>query len=305
VTSVDTDAHVAFRGELLDAGLLISLGADGLYGRSATFMDIVDGVDRLSTGLAAGDRPERYRFPPVEPRWIFERTDYLRSFPDLTGAIQTFTGDDRAHVALLAAADAGEDWSTLLQGASAVLCPAVCHPVYAMVAGTLPVGGRHVDVEGWCFRHEPSTDPARLQAFRQHEFVYVGDPAGARAHRDTWVERGISLFGDLGLDVTAEVANDPFFGRVGRMLAANQREEELKIEVVAEVADAARPTAILSSNCHGDHFGVPFGIRTADGETAHSACVGFGLERITLALLRRHGLDVDRWPPAVRAQLWP
>ena len=33
---------------------------------------------------------------------------------------------------------------------------------------------------------------------------------------------------------------------------------------------------------------------------AHTACVGFGLERITLALLRHHGLDLAAWPEAVR-----
>jgi len=42
----------------------------------------------------------------------------------------------------------------------------------------------------------------------------------------------------------------------------------------------------------------------ADGATAHTACLGFGHERIVLALLQRHGLDPDGWPASVRAQLW-
>jgi hypothetical protein len=89
------------------------------------------------------------------------------------------------------------------------------------------------------------------------------------------------------------------------MLAANQRSEELKIELVAPVFAAGRPTAISSSNCHLDHFGRPFGIETADGEVAHSACFGFGVDRITLALVDRHGTDPTRWPAAVRSVLWP
>ena len=36
-------------------------------------------------------------------------------------------------------------------------------------------GGSRYDVYGWCFRHEPSLDPARMQAFRQHDLVYVGN----------------------------------------------------------------------------------------------------------------------------------
>ena len=91
-------------------------------------------------------------------------------------------------------------------------------------------------------------------------------------------------------------ANDPFFGRVGRILADNQRAETLKYEIVSPIDSLERPNAIGSSNCHLDHFGQPFGIATADGEVAHSCCFGFGLDRITLALLRTHGLDPADWP---------
>jgi seryl-tRNA synthetase len=74
---------------------------------------------------------------------------------------------------------------------------------------------------------------------------------------------------------------------------------------VCPIISTDSPTAIASANYHLDHFGVPFAIRTADGEAAHSACIGFGLERITLALLRTHGLDPADWPTTVRTRLWP
>ena len=38
---------------------------------------------------------------------------------------------------------------------------------------------------------------------------------------------------------------------------------------------------------------------------AHTACVGFGLERIALALYRQHGFDRDTWPSSVREALGP
>jgi seryl-tRNA synthetase len=245
------------------------------------------------------------RFPPVLPRWVFERTDYLRSFPDLVGSVHTFRGDDRDHAALLGLLDSGRDWSTALSPADVVLCSAACHPLYSTCTGRLPAGGRVFDVSGYCFRHEPSLDPARMQAFRQREFVYLGDPAGAEAHRDDWVARGLDLLRGLGLDVEAVVANDPFFGRLGRMLVANQRDEVLKYELVTNIASDDEPTAITSANCHRDHFGAPFAIETADGAVAHTACVGFGMERITLALLRTHGLEPDGWPTDVKDRLWP
>ena len=63
-------------------------------------------------------------------------------------------------------------------------------------------------------------------------------------------------------------------------------------------------TAISSSNYHLDHFGMAFSIETASGGTAHSACVGFGAERITFALLRTHGLDPGSWPARVTGRLF-
>ncbi len=88
------------------------------------------------------------------------------------------------------------------------------------------------------------------------------------------------------------------------MLAANQRNEELKLEIVSPMFATGRQTAISSSNCHLDHFGLPFGIESADGEVAHTACFGFGIDRITLALLHRHGPHPEAWPSAVRETLW-
>ena len=44
----------------------------------------------------------------------------------------------------------------------------------------------------------------------------------------------------------------------------------------------------------------------ADGGVAHTGCVGFGLERITLALFRTHGLDLAPMAGSeVRRELWP
>ena len=107
----------------------------------------------------------------------------------------------------------------------------------------------------------------------------------------------------LGLDVRREIANDPFFGRGGRVMKATQREQHLKYELVVPITSREAPTAITSSNCHLDHFGLAFGIETASGQVAHTSCVGFGLERIALALFNTHGMDPERWPSEIREVL--
>jgi seryl-tRNA synthetase len=172
-----------------------------------------------------------------------------------------------------------------------------------MASGTLPSEGRVVDAASYCFRHEPSKEPGRMQIFRMHEIIRLGSPASCVAFRDEWLSRGERRLREIGLAVQCGPANDPGFGRRGRLLAATQREQSLKFELVAPITSPERPTAVASANWHQDHFGELFEIRDASGATAHTACVGFGLERITLALLRAHGNAPERWPRAVRSAL--
>ena len=96
-------------------------------------------------------------------------------------------------------------------------------------------------------------------------------------------------------------ANDPFFGRGGKLMAATQKEQELKYELVVPVATAEKPTAVSSCNCHLDHFGHAFGIKTPDGKdrpTAPASASDWNAS--ALALFRKHGFDPDRWPASVK-----
>ena len=304
VDAVDrTDGDSRLLTELLAAGVLVESKVSGVYGKGRSFVRVFEGVDGYVTELGADQEAELYRFPPVFPRSDLLRTDYLRAFPNLIGSIHSFGGSERDHGKLLLAIDSGADWARSLDPTDVVLVPAACYPIYPMVAGTVPTAGRRFDVLGLCFRHEPDRDPARMQTFHQHEFVYVGTPDGALAFRDLWLERSQRAMTELGLTVEAVVANDPFFGRAGQMLAANQLGDALKFEIVAPVASGEKRTAIVSCNCHKDHLTAAFGIETEGGDTAHSACVGFGLERIVLALFAAYGADLAHWPSDVLGRL--
>lgn len=292
--------------ELIEAGLLVPSGVPGLYGRSRVLEDLLDRIEALVSGLASDDGAELLRFPPALSRAVFERSGYLKSFPHLAGTVHAFEGDERDHQALLSELQAGREWTAHQRPTRLVLTPAACYPVYPTIAarGRLPADGALVDVSSWCFRHEPSDEPTRLQLFRMREQVRIGSAEQVRGFRSRWLERGRRLAERLALPCTLDVAHDPFFGRGGRVMATSQRDQGLKFELLVPILDGAPPTACLSFNYHQDHFGRAFDLRTADGEVGHSACVGFGLERLAVALLRHHGLDPRGWPPAVRAVLW-
>ncbi|HMK64095.1 MAG TPA: amino acid--[acyl-carrier-protein] ligase [Acidimicrobiales bacterium] len=298
-------ADEQFRQQLLDAGVLVDGGVPGLYGRTADYETVLEAITALATRVGAPNQAYRVHFPPVIPRQLLVQTDYLKSFPDLIGSVHTFHGDDRLHAQLLEKVESDEDWTSVLEPSEVVLRSAACHPVYPLCGGRVPEEGRGFEIHGWCFRHEPSLDPARMTAFRMHEFVRVGTPEQAQAHAERWLERGEQLLSSLSLDVEIDVANDPFFGRVGRVLATSQREEALKLEFLVPVTSKETRTAVTSVNRHQDHFGTTFGITTADGQVAHSSCFAIGLDRTALALFAAHGFDLAAWPADVRAMLWP
>jgi seryl-tRNA synthetase len=301
----EATAEQAFLAELLSKRLLVETGVRGVFGRGAVFEDVLARFDALVTASVAGDGAERLHFPPILARASFERSGYLKSFPQLAGGVFAFQGKDAEHMELLRKLEAGEDWTVHQKPTDVVLTPAGCYPVYPSLRGTLPAGGKLVDLWSYCFRHEPSDDPARMQMFRMRELIRAGDLEAVRAWRAEWIDRGLAMMKAIGLAAYVAPANDPFFGRGGRMLAANQREQELKFEIVVPICSVEKPTAIMSFNYHQEHFGGTFGIQTADGATAQTACLGWGMERIVLALLKTHGLDPAAWPSAVRERLWP
>jgi seryl-tRNA synthetase len=248
------------------------------------------------------ERAELLRFPPLIARRHFEATGYFRNFADLVGTVHCFCGDEETHRALVRAHDAGEDWTGAQAASDLVMVPAACYPVYPAIAARGPASpdGQVVDACSYCFRREPSRDPARMQIFRMHERIFIGTVEGAQAFRDRWTRRAAELATLLGLPSCIAVANDPFFGRIGRVMARSQREQELKLELLVPLASETHPTACVSFNLHLDKMAHAFGLRLRDGTPAHTACVGFGLERLALAVLRHHGSDPACWPDPLR-----
>jgi seryl-tRNA synthetase len=294
-----------FYAGLVTHRLIIPGGVDGAFGRGAVFERVLEAFNSLISRISADDGAEVCTFPPVIDRRILERVNYMDSFPDLCGAVCSFFGKEREARELSERIHAGEPWGDKLGMTQVVLNPAACYPLYPTLTGTIPARGRVVTMLNWVFRHEPSRETTRMQSFRVREFVRIGEIDEVVDWRDMWLARGVEVLRSLGLEATPDVASDPFFGRGGRMMAVNQKEQKLKYEVLVPVNSAEKPTAVCSFNFHQQHFGSTFRILTPSGDAAHTACLGFGLERVTMALFKRHGFDPDRWPGAVRQRLWP
>lgn len=235
-------------------------------------------------------------------RTQLERSGYLKSFPNLLGCVCGLHGTESEIDAAVSCFDAGGDWTLSLSPADLVLSPAACYPVYPIAAsrGSVPASGWCFDVAADCFRREPSRHLDRLQSFRMREYVCIGSPDHVSAFRERWMVLAQEIARDLGLTFRVDYASDPFFGRVGQMMAVSQKQQSLKFELLVPLRSEEQPTACMSFNYHRDHFGTAWGIADAAGEPAHTACVAFGMDRLAVAMFHTHGRDVARWPTAVR-----
>jgi seryl-tRNA synthetase len=284
--------------------LLLPSGIDGVYARTATFEQVINGLIDLISQYR-DPNTEVLRFPPVMSRRQVEKSGYLKSFPHFLGCVSCLTGEEPEVRAAVDRHEAGEDWTPSLAAADLVLSPAACYPVYPLAAsrGDLPADGLLFDVACDCFRREPSKMLDRLQSFRMREYVQIGTPEQIDAFRRRWMKLAEGFAARLGLSWRIDYASDPFFGRGGKLMAASQVEQALKFELLIPVHSAEQPTACMSFNYHRDHFGSTWNIRTATGDVAHTGCVAFGMDRLALALFATHGLDFARWPATVRKAL--
>jgi seryl-tRNA synthetase len=280
------------------------MGVDGVYARSALYVDLVERLEQYIT-RQRDPQAEIMRFPPVMSRTQLEKSGYLKSFPNLLGCVCALHGSEASIRSAVERYDNGGDWTTSLSSSDLVLSPAACYPVYPIAAarGQLPPGGLQFDIEADVFRHEPSRSLDRLQSFRMREFVRIGAPEEIVEFREKWMAKAPLLAAELGLPHNIDVANDPFFGRVGQVMAVSQRQQALKFELLIPYYPGASPTACMSFNYHREHFGQVWGIHDEKGELAHTSCVAFGIDRLAVALFANHGLDLKKWPAATKAAL--
>jgi seryl-tRNA synthetase len=201
------------------------------------------------------------RCPDVIERSVLERAGYFEAFPDA---------------------------ATLLADTRYVLQPAACYHCYAELAGQ-SIDRAPLTLAGRCYRRlDASTGGlGRYWDFTMREVVLIGRRDWVEAERSAWIHRVTALAESLNLEVTVDVATDPFFGPAARGMRVLQQIKELKHEIRATIGQET--VALASVNLHESFFAARFDLRSNDGAIAHSACAAFGLERWAAAVLAQGG----------------
>ena len=307
VLHADVESALRARGWVQDLGP----GQVGLTGPALAVFRAVDREAAQAARELFGAVEERY--PALIPTEVLAKCGYLAGFPHalnfVTHLAEDYDGIERFRQDNLQARTPQVPVCAL---ATPNLClkPAVCYHCYRSLENlTVPAPGRSVTCEGKVYRYESAnlSGLERLWEFTQRDIVWVGQAGWVAEQRERIVAWALGQLGRWDLDGVIETANDPFFPAAHAAKSYWQSLAELKYELRLPLApDAAgqpRMLAASSFNLHQDFMGQAFNIRVAGGETAHSGCVGWGLERWVLAIFTRHGVDLDQWPATVRARL--
>ncbi len=277
----------------------VAPGVSGLKGRVASLRGEIEGA---IADIARAETTNEWCAPAGVSFETLERAKYFSSFPQWLSTASHLSGDEATMHSIASSKSPGRAARSSSGAPEIALPPAVCYNTYAALADSTIDAPLLMTAQGTCWRHEGERHAPleRGWAFTMREIVCLGAAWDVKSLLDRGVERASALASRLELETEIVVASDPFFAPSSRGRAALQRIKGLKHELAIRFPDG-RPLAIASFNDHEEFFGDAFSISLADGHSASSGCVAFGLERWLLAVLVTFGVDPADWPFAALA----
>jgi seryl-tRNA synthetase len=310
-TGPEVPAVIDVYAELKQRRWVTELGP-GQVALSGPALALAAVLDRCFADLAtARFGAAEMAYPVLIPTAVLARCGYFRSFPQSVSVVSHLHEDfDIIEAFRQDNADADDlrvSGGDQFAPAVAALAPSVCYHCYHALEQTrLPEAGSVITAAGHCFRYESKnlTGLDRLWDFTMREIIFVGAEHWVVAMRERAVAAVAALLDRWNFASVFESASDPFFATTLRHAASWQLSQALKYEIRAPIEptppNRARTLAVGSFNLHGSFFGRTFDIRLADGSPAFTGCVGFGIERLVLAIFAQHGLSPERWPAPLR-----
>lgn len=289
--------------ELVRRGEIHSFGP-GRVGLGPMLVGLENRIDRDLLAVAKKLDAAQYRFPTVIGADVLHQCRYLQSFPQFVTLASHLSEDMENLNRFSREVSIGKHGLTVpddsLAPPTTVLSPTVCFHVYSWLKDMELEAPRCVTALGHCHRYESKTMSGleRLWDFHMREIVFAGDGESAEQWWAACVDLCVSLLDSWNITYEIVSATDPFFVEGYSSVASYQAAFELKYEIRVPLPYSnGRTMAIGSINRHHDFFGKAMGFsqKGAPGN-AHTACVGFGMERVVWAWLCTHGLNPDRWP---------
>jgi seryl-tRNA synthetase len=301
--------------ELLERKWLFDLG-NGQMGFAGPAVAVMRALDRVVARMARGFGAVEHVYPSLIPANVLAQCGYFASCPQSISLVshlgEDFDAIEELRQANVESSTLNIPRSAALSAPDTCLVPAACYHCYQALAGTtVPADGFSVTTVGKCFRYESSNMVGieRLWDFTMREIVLLGTEESVVRRRADAIEAVKEHIGAWGMECSIESATDPFSPTMYAAKTFWQLSKDTKFEMRLPIDRAGsgvtHTLACGSFNLAGNLFGHVFDIKTPDGAQAFTACVGWGYERWVLAVFAQHGLDVERWPAALRDAMEP
>jgi seryl-tRNA synthetase len=282
--------------------------SDGSHVYAGLMSDLYHALDVQFRTVALQMGVEENKFPTLISLDTLSRSGYLEGFPHNANFVCHLP--EQAEIVEQFKAEAKQTGgmpSMSLDSAfdrpSHALSPTVCYHYYKSNEKQTLTG----DVIGAtamspCYRFEGKATEGlrRLREFNMREIMFIGTPDEVLRRRQQLLDIQQTMLEFCELQSVIQTASDPFFVDTYDKKRIFQLSFDLKHEVQAYLPEDDVWLAIGSVNYHQDHFGKAFNIKLPSGETAHSCCLGFGIDRWCMAIFAQYGLDVQKWPEALR-----
>ena len=282
--------------------------SDGSHIYTGLMSDLYHALDIQFRMVALQMGVEECKFPTLISLDTLARSGYLEGFPHNANFVCHLP--EQAEIVEKFKADAKQtnglpamSLDVAFARPSQALSPTVCYHYYkSNEKQVLP--GKIIGATALspCYRYEGKATVGlrRLREFNMREIMFIGTPEEVLLRRQLLLDVQQRMLDFCQLQSIIQTASDPFFVDTYDKKRIFQLSFDLKHEVQAYLPDDDVWLAIGSVNYHQDHFGKAFGITLPSGETAHSCCLGFGLDRWCMAIFAQYDLELQQWPEKLR-----
>ena len=291
------DTNLSFYEEniydkLLKNKCLVTFG-QGLIGFTDEFLKVFNQVDEFICYLAKLVDAKDYIYPDLIDVDTLNKCNYLSQFPHQlvfasniekkAKTINCFCNDIEKNCMCI---------KNKLDEPKLINKPTICYHVYKQFENTIiEEPPKIITSKGRCKRYESLNTKTleRLLDFTMREIVFIGKKEQVLEKREFLMQQVQSAISKMDIYSNIKTSYDPFFTSKYTPKALIQKKFKLKYELNAYLPDSQDELSIGSFNYHGTFFGEKFNIKLRDGSFAHTACIGFGLERFTYAYLNQKG----------------
>lgn len=294
--------------ELVEAGWVIP-GTPGSFVYGGLMAKLIIALDNHFKRIAFKLGAAEYKFPTLIEVETLMKAGYLDAYPHNANFV-VHLHEDLDLVSRFKKSLDKENYKINIEAGDGccaspdtVLSPTVCHHLYrAMEGRQLKQQIITATATSLCYRYESKATSTlrRLREFLMREIIYVGQKEAVIEARNTLLDTLKQSIDEFELNINIVTASDPFFVDNYDKQRLYQLSFDLKHEAEAYLPFDNSWFSIASVNYHQDHFGKPFNIKDHNQNTAHSCCIGYGLDRWCYAIFSQYGLDTKAWPSSLQ-----